>query len=196
MLPISIHILPEEPNVSIRSATVVVERRIQFNDSNSPASPLTSSAFFSNTASHLHISSSSAIPIPKSTSTSSLISYAPTSSFQNPHPHSLPSTKSFATPVNSGYASSVSLANDTRPLLPQPKDRSDSSESLAAKSIVLPIAGSESSGPFARTEKGIWSKTLTVQWPSAKPSSRWGIGETIHSDLVSIRFFARVKVSN
>lgn len=199
LLPLSIHVLPEEPNVSIRSATVVVERRMQFNDSNSPASPLTSCPLLSNTAAHgsspLHLSSSP-IPIPKSSSSSSLSSYSPPSAFRNPHPHSLPSTKSYPTPLNSGNASSVSLASDVRPLLPQSRDRNDSSESLTGKSIVLPIVGSESSGPFSRTENGIWNKTLTVQWPSAKPSSRWGIGETIHSDLVSIRFFARVKASN
>ncbi|GAW08460.1 hypothetical protein LENED_010519 [Lentinula edodes] len=157
LLPISIHVLPKERNISIRSATVVVERRIQFNESQSPVSA----------------SSSSAIPI------------SPTLSF------------STMTSPQSGYPSSVSLASDVRPLLPQPqysRDRSDSSESLVGKPIVLPIAASESSGPFSQAENGIWSKTLTVQWPSAKPSSRWGIGETIHSDLVSVRFFARVKI--
>ncbi|KAJ4480560.1 hypothetical protein C8J55DRAFT_67227 [Lentinula edodes] len=157
LLPISIHVLPKERNISIRSATVVVERRIQFNESQSTASA----------------SSSSTIPISPSPSFSTM---------------TLP---------QSGYPSSVSLASDVRPLLPQPqysRDRSDSSESLVGKPIVLPIAASESSGPFSQAENGIWSKTLTVQWPSAKPSSRWGIGETIHSDLVSVRFFARVKI--
>ncbi|KAJ3891381.1 hypothetical protein GG344DRAFT_47509 [Lentinula edodes] len=177
LLPISIHVLPKERNISIRSATVVVERRIQFNESQSSVSA----------------SSSSAIPISPTPSVSSFMTYSPAS--QN-----FPvSSRSFSTMTSpqSGYPSSVSLASDVRPLLPHAqysRDRSDSSESLVGKPIVLPIAASESSGPFSQAENGIWSKTLTVQWPSAKPSSRWGIGETIHSDLVSVRFFARVKV--
>ncbi|KAJ3811540.1 hypothetical protein F5876DRAFT_39439 [Lentinula aff. lateritia] len=177
LLPISIHVLPKERNISIRSASVVVERRIQFNESQSPVST----------------SSSSAIPISPTPSVSSFMTYSPAS-------QKFPvSSRSFSTMTSpqSGYPSSVSLASDVRPLLPQPqysRDRSDSSESLVGKPIVLPIAASESSGPFSQAENGIWSKTLTVQWPSAKPSSRWGIGETIHSDLVSVRFFARVKI--
>ncbi|KAJ3763756.1 hypothetical protein EV360DRAFT_32934 [Lentinula raphanica] len=172
LLPISIHILPEAQNITIRSATVVVERRIQFNESPSPVSA----------------SPTSSIPVSPITST-----YSPTSQ-QFPV-----STRSFSavTPLQSGYTSTTSLASDTRPLLPQPqypKIRSDSSESLVGKPIILPIVGSESSGPFSRADNGIWSKTLTVQWPSTKPSSRWGIGETIHSELVSVRFFARVKI--
>ncbi|KIK59708.1 hypothetical protein GYMLUDRAFT_74149 [Collybiopsis luxurians FD-317 M1] len=178
LLPITIHVLPEDPKVVIRSATVVVERRIQFNDTQS--SPSLSSA---------------PIPIPKSPSVSSLMSYSP--------PHSLPSPA----------ASTLSLATTetiTRPLLPPPpKNRytSDSSESLntlsitpptsnSVKTIVLPIAGSESLGAFSQLdETGAWTKTLTVQWPSAKPSSRWGIGETVvGSELVSIRFFAKTKL--
>ncbi|KAJ3795039.1 hypothetical protein GGU11DRAFT_793650 [Lentinula aff. detonsa] len=166
LLPISIHVLPEARNISIRSATVVIERRIQFNESQSPVSA----------------SSSSAVPNTPTASSAMASSLMPSRSFSA---------------VSSGTTSSVSLASDTRPLLPQPqypKDRSGSSESLVGKPIVLPIVGSESSGPFSQAENGIWSKTLTVQWPSAKPSSRWGIGETIHSDLVSVRFFARVKI--
>lgn len=48
---------------------------------------------------------------------------------------------------------------------------------------------------FTRDPKGIWSKTLTLQWPASKSHSRWAIGETINSDLVSVQFFVRVKVS-
>ncbi|KAJ3883754.1 hypothetical protein F5051DRAFT_457354 [Lentinula edodes] len=160
LLPISIHVLPKERNISIRSATVVVERRIQFNESQSSVSA----------------SSSSAIPISPTPSISSFMTYSPAS--QN-----FPvSSRSFSTMTSpqSGYPSSVSLASDVRPLL--------------GDFPLRLFCTSESSGPFSQAENGIWSKTLTVQWPSAKPSSRWGIGETIHSDLVSVRFFARVKI--
>ncbi|KAF5391459.1 hypothetical protein D9757_002054 [Collybiopsis confluens] len=176
LLPICIHVFPEDSNVIIRSATVVVERRIQFNE-----------------IQHSPSLTSPPISIPKSPSVSSLMSYSPSQSLSSP------------------TASTVSLATAetiTRPLLPPPsknRSMSDSSESLntlsvtpptTTKSIVLPITGSESSGPFARLEaEGVSTKTLTIQWPSAKPSSRWGIGETVvGSELVSVRFFAKVKI--
>jgi hypothetical protein len=54
--------------------------------------------------------------------------------------------------------------------------------------------GAESSGQFVRDDEGVWSKTLTLQWPAAKSHSRWAIGETIQSDLVSVKFFVRIKV--
>jgi hypothetical protein len=40
----------------------------------------------------------------------------------------------------------------------------------------------------------MWSKTLTLQWPAAKTHSRWTIGETITSELASVKFFVRAKV--
>jgi hypothetical protein len=66
----------------------------------------------------------------------------------------------------------------------------------AASTLINSVAGTESSGLFARAEDGTWSKTLTLQWPASKSHSRWAIGETIQSDLVSVKFIARVKVRN
>jgi hypothetical protein len=54
----------------------------------------------------------------------------------------------------------------------------------------------ESAGSFVHDEKGVWNKTMTLQWPASKSHSRWAVGETIQSDLVSVRYFVRVKVSS
>jgi len=40
----------------------------------------------------------------------------------------------------------------------------------------------------------VYSKTLTLQWPAAKSHSRWAIGETISSELVSVKYFVRTKI--
>jgi hypothetical protein len=60
--------------------------------------------------------------------------------------------------------------------------------------VVNPITGTESSGTLYRDENGVWSRTLTLQWPAAKSHSLWAIGETISSDLVSVKYFVRTKV--
>ncbi|KAF8626291.1 hypothetical protein AX15_004962 [Amanita polypyramis BW_CC] len=71
---------------------------------------------------------------------------------------------------------------------------------FAPSSLVFPkvvsdlIAGAESSGRFSNDSNGIWSKVLTFQWPAPKSSSRWAIGESVDSSLVSIKFLVHVKV--
>ncbi|KAH6919042.1 hypothetical protein BKA70DRAFT_1249102 [Coprinopsis sp. MPI-PUGE-AT-0042] len=69
-----------------------------------------------------------------------------------------------------------------------------SASSSSAKVVANLIVGTETES-FTRDPQGIWSKTLTLQWPASKSHSRWAIGETINSDLVSVRFFVRVKVT-
>ena len=66
---------------------------------------------------------------------------------------------------------------------------------MPSKLIVNSIVAVESSPQFSRGSQGAWVKTITFQWPAAKSHSRWTIGETIQSDLVSVKFFVRVKVS-
>lgn len=42
---------------------------------------------------------------------------------------------------------------------------------------------------------GVLSKTITVQWPLRKPHS-WTIGETMSSDLATVKFYIRLRVSS
>jgi len=60
--------------------------------------------------------------------------------------------------------------------------------------VVNPIAGTESSAGLFRDENGVWSRTLTLQWPAVKSHSLWAVGETISSDLVTVKYFVRTKI--
>ncbi|GLB35364.1 hypothetical protein LshimejAT787_0209290 [Lyophyllum shimeji] len=204
---VSVHVslLPMDEGVSIRTATVMVERRIQLNDTtgniSSPDTP----------SSPYPISSSSkrSSPRPSPSSSPSSQSFLPSSSYQDP---SSPAFNGVATvssdsssnptiTAHPAYPSSTSIASSTRPLLapthaPPPLPLASSSTSqIPSKTVVTPVVGAESSGYFSRDDQGVWTKTVTLQWPAAKSHSRWAIGETIQSDLVSVRFFARVKIS-
>lgn len=198
LVSIPIQLLPVDPDVSIRSASVIVERRLQFLDTTNslPSSP--SAPDYTTPR-----ASSSATP---SRSASTLFSYSPSQSFQEPShvadglasTSSLSSSNPTITPGTVYPSSSAELhrllpPSPTTPTLDIPPSP-HSQHSASSKVVVNPIAGAESSGQFARDANGVWNKTLTLQWPASKTHSRWGVGETIHSDLVSVKFFIRAKV--
>ncbi|KAJ7470583.1 hypothetical protein FB451DRAFT_1254184 [Mycena latifolia] len=166
LVSIQIHLLPSDPGVSFRSASFIIERRMQFMD---PASPPSTPTLLSNTSpiSHTPPSSHSSCSLPIPQRTSSSLSYSPSSS----------------------YSESSSQASSSVTLQPSDSRASTSGASL----LVNSVAGSESSGLFARADSGVWTKTLTCQWPATK-SHRWAVGETIESELVSVKFFVRVKI--
>ncbi|KAL4267320.1 Arrestin C-terminal-like domain-containing protein [Pleurotus pulmonarius] len=198
LVPIGVHLSPVDPAVTIRSASVIIERRIQLNEALYSFSP-----------------SSQSQPTPRQQTLSvsnhlTSTSYSPTASYQeingnnsNMHLDIPPIHASSASTYSSTISPSVasfSTEAETRPLL-QPSSNqmavvlpTTTSEVLPSKVVTSSIAGAESSGLFSRDSHGVWNKTLTVQWPAAKSNSRWAIGETIQSDLASVRFFARVKV--
>ncbi|THH13843.1 hypothetical protein EW146_g6427 [Bondarzewia mesenterica] len=64
------------------------------------------------------------------------------------------------------------------------------------KVINSTVAGAESSsGRFVRDpQSGVWSRTMTLQWPAARSSTRWALGETMTTELVRVRFFVKVKI--
>ncbi|KAJ7905320.1 hypothetical protein B0H14DRAFT_2327083, partial [Mycena olivaceomarginata] len=172
LVSIPIHLLPSprDPTVVFRSASVIVERRMRFLDPPSPPTTPTVPLNTPPTSSTLPSLHPSSLPIPQrtSSSSSSLASYSPSSSYKE--------TSSFLS------SSATLLQADSR------------SSATTSSLLVNSIAGAESSGLFARSDSGVWSKTLTLQWPAAKSHSRWAIGETIESEIVSVKFFVRVKV--
>ncbi|KAF9264854.1 hypothetical protein L218DRAFT_899979 [Marasmius fiardii PR-910] len=175
LVSIPIHILPVDSGVSIRSATLVVERRIFLNDSASTHRTSSNTSLSSqHTPTSQSAPASSSIPIPScfSSSSSSLASPLPTGSF--------------------GSEDTLSAITSTTALIRSNPSRS--SDSLSTRAIVTPVVGSESSGPFSRSTSGLWSKTLTFQWPSVKSPGRWAIGESIQSDIIAVKFYVRVKV--
>jgi len=196
LVSVPIHLHPLDRTVAVRNASIVIERRIVLHD--------------------LPPNSAAALTLQPSLSSSSLTR----SSSLNPNPSSLPrspnayspsfqdsehdsnstsSTLSIPTTITPGtvYPSAMSFSSDT-PLLPNGHNHfsnSSSSTSSSSKVIVNAIVGTESSGTFSRDENGTYSKTLTLQWPAAKSHSRWAIGESISSELVSVKYFVRTKVN-
>ncbi|ESK93020.1 hypothetical protein Moror_8923 [Moniliophthora roreri MCA 2997] len=190
LVSVPIHVLPIDPGVSVRSATLVVERRILLNEAATPTSPVSfpppstlmvNSLYPSQTSSSAPTSAN--IPIPQFiSSTSSLLLHSAGSSYKD-HYHDTAS-----------IMSSNNTITSTTALLPGKLPLSHSSDSLSSRPIVNLVAGAESSGSFSRSASGIWSKTLTFQWPIVKSGGRWGIGETIQSEMISVKFFVRVKL--
>lgn len=190
LLSVPILLRPIDSKVAIRSASLIIERRLKLNSvistakssSLKPHDPLkaeppTPSSSFS--------SSSSSSPSPIEGPPSDFIGSTPsldstTSSNPTITPHTI-------YPFSQSAAEMQPLVSSESPEPPP--------EVHPSKLIVHPVATAESSGPFTLSASGNWSKTLTIQWPTAKSNSRWAVGETTKSDMASVRFYIRVKVS-
>ena len=185
LVSISIHLLPVDHGVSIRNTSVIVERRIQLHDQTSCVSGSTSIPQTS-------ISPRSTSSSPKQSPTPcSKSSYSPTATFQEDPlfdaASSTPSLSSSTITPGTAPSSSLTVPSESTPLL-------HPNLSPSTKLVVNPIAGTESSGNLFRDENGVWSRTLTLQWPAVKSHSLWAVGETISSDLVTVKYFIRTKV--
>ncbi|EGN95480.1 hypothetical protein SERLA73DRAFT_186514 [Serpula lacrymans var. lacrymans S7.3] len=202
IVSIGVHIQPLDSTVHIRSATAIVERRIQLNDAQL-ASPGPSTP---------------PIPIPSSSSGQASSCFqsrsAPSSSSESVSPYhtSMPPRKDshlamyadepIFTRSSSNYlnypasASSFFSENDTRPLLPAapatfPHPQSGAGDRVSTTTHIF--ADVESPGRFTRDANGVWKQTLSFSWPESKTVSRWAVGETFKTDTASVRFFVRVK---
>lgn len=184
LVSIPLHLRPLEKDVSIRSASVVVERRLVLNDNPNPSLSLPNGLYTrpSNSSLHKPPSSPHLIPLSPNPSSSSA---------------SLPSLSSDLGPALSLHSSGSgsTITPDTLPSTPLHPSPINAPQQSSTKSIIHPIADAQSSGSFTRDQNGVFTKTLTLQWPSAKSRAHWAIGETITSDLVSVRFFLRTKVA-
>ncbi|KAF8631440.1 hypothetical protein AX17_005117 [Amanita inopinata Kibby_2008] len=196
LVSVPIYLQPLESNVHIRSASLTIERRIQFDEitqshacNSPPSSPMP------------HINASKIkttfpppqpqfafLPSPSPVSHSTIVSHQ---DLNNAH---ISGTSSIASLASSNASSDKVTADGKRSFI-APGISSSSSRTLnSPKTVSNLIAGAESSGRFSKDCNGVWSKILTLQWPAAKSHSRWAIGETIRSNLVSVKFFVRVKV--
>ena len=174
LVSISIHLLPLDHGVSVRSASVIVERRIQLHDqpSGSTSIPQISSSSYSPRQSPTLLPS-----FPRS----------PSAPFQEDH--LLNAESSMLSLSSYSPTSTPSIASESAPLL-----HSNSIASTGTKLVVNPIVGTESSGTLFRDENGVWNRTLTLQWPTVRSPNLWAIGETISSNLVTVKYFIRTKV--
>ncbi|PPQ77592.1 hypothetical protein CVT25_011384 [Psilocybe cyanescens] len=206
LVSIPIHLQPLDHGVVVRSASAIVERRITLLDipqqstSNAPTlqQSHSSSSLSKSSSPSPHLQSS--FP---SSSSSSNPAYSYSYSYQDPEPEASTSNLSISSSnptITPGtvYPSSTSITSET-PLSPNssnnyPPQPSSSTQGSSLKAIINPIAGAESSGQFSHDGRGTWTKTLTLQWPAAKSHSRWAIGETISSEIVSVKYFIRTKI--
>jgi len=182
IVSLQVTVQPLDPLVSVRSATAVVERRIQFSEF--PTSP-----------------SGTSTP---SAPTLSSYSYLPSNPDLNSHDHqsvaanSCDITSATSSSNDLHYLSSTSSSiSDTRPLLPQQPSSVPSTSSVthtSERTTTHIFAHLESSHRFTRDSTGTWRQTLTFSWPDTSPSSRWTVGETLQTGMASIRFFIRLKL--
>lgn len=172
-----IYLHPIDPLVAVKSASLTIERRINLYHStrnHPPPSPALD---------HVHS------PYPSS----SLDPYASTSGLLTP---SASSSSATLTPAarNSFLPSADSDSNHTtRHLLPLQPVQSASSAIESSKTTTNVIVSTEAVN-FSRDASGMWSKTISVQWPPRKKHS-WATGETLTSDIAAVRFYIRIKVS-
>ncbi|KAF9227867.1 hypothetical protein BS17DRAFT_409619 [Gyrodon lividus] len=179
IVSVQLTVQPLDPSVCIRSASALVERRIHISDS--PLIPprfpgpshfsTPSPTYFPLSSNHTHDNSSSIYP----GSTSA------TSSQNLHHPTS---------------ASSAYSGDSSRPLLQHHTYAVDESlpPSCSDRGTTHIFAHAESSGRFSRDPSGVWRHNLTFSWPDTKSNSRWAVGETVQTDMATVKFFLRVKL--
>ncbi|KAI0781125.1 hypothetical protein BD413DRAFT_463284 [Trametes elegans] len=119
-----------------------------------------------------NVSSSSSRPLLSPSSS------GPTSPIPIPRPHS---------------ASVSSLSPSSSASFPPLSPSSSASSDTLLKTLSSTLVSVDSSS-FTRDSSGVWTKTLTLQWPENRGHYRWAIGETMQSDFASVRFFVRAKL--
>lgn len=189
LVSIPIHLQPMDPSVSVRSASVAVERRIQLLDATPiQSSPQTLQPSRSSSPTHSDSSALTSTTVPSDSRTLPQLDLLHNNTLGSVS--SLNSSNPTITP-DSFFPSSTPTITSSCPLLPH---TTPSALTNAFKLVTNTIVESESSGRFVRDQNGVWTKTMTLQWPASKSHSRWAVGETIQSDLASVRYFVRVKV--
>ena len=194
LVSVSLSLQPVDSAVSIRSASLIVERRLQLHETIASSSSLSPPPtlpipIISSSSSHPQCHSAPASYSPTTPSLEN--SYNPVLNGAYLSPYSSPPSVS-----PSPFTSTVWSEETTRPLLSNtsPTHHLFSAAQVPSKTVTQSIAGVESSGSFTSDDKGVWAKTLTLQWPSARSHTRWAMGETMQTELASVKFFVRVKV--
>lgn len=199
----SVFIQPVDPTVSIRSASLLVERRIDLHEIEAPTSSTVSSP--ASPSPFAYQASGSPLPI-------SVSSSAPESR-ENMHDRHGLASRSTMTIDSDSNASSITITSRT-PLVSSPS--ADSQTNLLdypspppitpispstpseygqpRKSLVTTVAAAEGAGFAFDKENGVWSKTISLPWPAARSHWRWGMGESMRGNLAAVSFWVRVKV--
>ncbi|KAI5123310.1 hypothetical protein M0805_009331 [Coniferiporia weirii] len=187
-IPLVLH--PDDPAVVVRSASLVVERRIELCETvqlpsahpwerRSPQPMLGSDEASSSGSTVRGLNHDRNEARDRLGEPSTVQALAPSPAIPSPSLTSLLSTQT---------ATSFGTVNEQRPLLtPIMTD-------LPAKAVSLTVAHVESSGAFTKDPSGSYSKSLTLQWPATKSNSHWAMGETMQTEMIRVRFFIHVKI--
>lgn len=215
----SIYLRPLDSSLTIRSASVFIERRIELhqvysnaNGSTSlyPSTPNTVSesprdGYFHSAMTSPTSPSSSQTPqvVPpvsmSETSSSSRDSRSSRTSYLAPPPQRTLTVE--VPPLVTPSSSSFSVASAT-PLIQRSASPSSSTHSnntsgdAPCKTLTTTITYADSGAEgFARDySTGIMSKTVSMQWPKAKSKHVWAMGESIKSELAEVSFWVKAKV--
>ncbi|KDQ59422.1 hypothetical protein JAAARDRAFT_191947 [Jaapia argillacea MUCL 33604] len=238
LVSVGVWVRPGEEGVSVKSASLSVERRLEVRDGFGPPSMIMQSA--SESSAELNVptassgASSLATPAPSPSS-----SHQPTPSVSSSYRGSstatidtvdtITSTSPLlpATSRSSSTSSTLTLTTTTSPTTPSDGGRTGgallslpsppsstapsplaspslphsssysslSSTSSTSKVHVTTIASLSSTHLTFDPQTCVFNKTLTVQWPSARSFSRWGLGESMNATLGEVKFIVRVKLT-
>ncbi|KAI6022709.1 hypothetical protein EDC04DRAFT_2900670 [Pisolithus marmoratus] len=164
IVTIQLAVQPLDQSVSIRSASALVERRIYFSEIPSISHPLTDSI--------------------------------PALSLSNCSPELYPGIGVSSQDLQAASSSSLYSDCSSRPLLTNHPHTPDDVPSFPSsdRAITHIFAHSETSKHFIRDADGIWKQSLIFSWPETKSSSRWSVGETMQTEMVTVKFLLRVKL--
>ncbi|PSS37421.1 hypothetical protein PHLCEN_2v725 [Hermanssonia centrifuga] len=212
----SLFLRPRDPSVSIRSASLLVERRIDLLDADLPLSP--SQAPTSPHPPRIAISSSlpereanvregesyamahslaashSTSTIDSVASTSTVTSRSPLIPYSHSHsqtPHSPLPTHQAPKPLHTSYTDPLSYTSHSSMASPTSPT---SPPSDPQKTLTTTVAASSFPSFSLDPSTGVFSKTLSLPWPASRSHSRWSMGETMRGSLGSVTFWVRVKV--
>ncbi|EKM55669.1 uncharacterized protein PHACADRAFT_256454 [Phanerochaete carnosa HHB-10118-sp] len=187
LLITSLFIRPLDPSVTVRSASLLVERRIDLHDLELP--PLTpgGSSYACRNASLLNTTAFAYLAPLQSSST--LDSAVSTSTVTSRTP---------LIPQTTSASSSTTSSPPSTPVSPSPFSYASPStpgeSSHHHKTLTSAVALAEGTSFAFDKGTGVWNKTISLQWPAARSHSRWAMGETMRGSLGAVSFWVRVKV--
>ncbi|KAI0797814.1 hypothetical protein C8Q75DRAFT_20429 [Abortiporus biennis] len=197
----SVYLRPLDPTASIRSISVLVERRLSLLNA-----PVYSSGIPVSGSDYVQEGNPPPLP-PKDIrpSTSSSANHIPlpitvsSSMPEQSHRHSPYNFQSYSSTTLDTLTPPSSIYSATEPLLPPstpPSASTPQSENAPPKVLTAAITYADSGrGGFSRDESsGIWSRSVSMQWPKTRSKNVWSMGETIRSELAEVTFWVKVKV--
>ena len=191
----SLFIRPLDPSVTVRSVSLLVERRIDLHDLEfPPPTPQSSShglqiAVSSSLPERVHVEHDGFAYGAPSHSTATLDSAASTTTITSrtpliPQPVSASPSMSSTPPTSPGSPSSYAYITPSTP----------GENSHHHKTLTSTVAAAEGTSFALDRDTGVWNKTISLQWPAARSHSRWAMGETMRGSLGAVSFWVRVKV--